>query len=214
MDLLRIKILDQIKSNLSLPLICYILIDVFNVCAWLWWRHQMETFSTLLVLCDGHRQIPLTKASDAEFRCYLWSVPEETIDQTIETPLIREAIVLIMTSLWCCVWHEFGTVAQHPKEYAQNGVLCFVVLIPSVISECKWSIYSYSSRLLEPALTLYLLQWRHNERDGVSNHQCLESLRNRLFRRRFKKKSKLRVTGLCEVNPPVMAVWIPLTKDQ
>ena len=38
------------------------------------------------------------------------------------------------------------------------------------------------------------LQWRHNERDGW-NHRCLDCLLNRLFRRRSKKTSKLRVTG-------------------
>ena len=31
------------------------------------------------------------------------------------------------------------------------------------------------------------LQWRHNERDGVSNHQLHDCLLNRLFRRRSKK---------------------------
>ena len=47
------------------------------------------------------------------------------------------------------------------------------------------------------------LQWCHNERDGVSNHQPHDCLLNRLFRRRSKKISKLRVTGLCEGNSPV-----------
>ena len=42
------------------------------------------------------------------------------------------------------------------------------------------------------------LQWRHNEHDGVSNHQPYDCLLNRLFIRRWKKTSKLRVTGLCE----------------
>ena len=42
------------------------------------------------------------------------------------------------------------------------------------------------------------LQWRHNEYDGVSNHQPHDCLLNRLFRRRSKKISKLRVTGICE----------------
>ena len=46
-------------------------------------------------------------------------------------------------------------------------------------------------------------QWRHNERDGVSNHQCLDGLLNCLFGCRSKKLSKLRVTGLCEGNSPV-----------
>ena len=44
------------------------------------------------------------------------------------------------------------------------------------------------------------LQWRHNERDGVSTHQPHDCLLNRLFRCRSNKTSKLRVTGLCEGN--------------
>ena len=47
------------------------------------------------------------------------------------------------------------------------------------------------------------LQWRHNERNGVSHHRRLDCLLNRMFMRRSKKTSKLRVTGLCEVNSPV-----------
>ena len=41
------------------------------------------------------------------------------------------------------------------------------------------------------------LQWRHIEHDGVLNHQPHHCLLNRLFRRRSKKTSELRVTGLC-----------------
>ena len=44
------------------------------------------------------------------------------------------------------------------------------------------------------------LQWHHNERDSVSNHRRLDGLLNRLFRRRLKETSKLRVSGLCEGN--------------
>ena len=40
-------------------------------------------------------------------------------------------------------------------------------------------------------------QWRHNERDGISNHQRLNCLLNCVFRRKSKKTSKLRVTGPC-----------------
>ena len=47
------------------------------------------------------------------------------------------------------------------------------------------------------------LQWRHNGRDGVSNHRRIECFLNRLFRRGSKKTSNLRVTGLCEGNSPV-----------
>ena len=41
------------------------------------------------------------------------------------------------------------------------------------------------------------LQWRHNERDGVSNHQLIDYLLPRLFRRISKRTSKLCVTCLC-----------------
>ena len=44
------------------------------------------------------------------------------------------------------------------------------------------------------------LQWRHNGRDSVANHQPHGCLLNRSFRRRSKKTSKLRVTGLCAGN--------------
>ena len=47
------------------------------------------------------------------------------------------------------------------------------------------------------------LQWCHNGRDGVSNHQPHDCLLNRLVGCRSKKTSKLRVTGLCAGNSPV-----------
>ena len=46
------------------------------------------------------------------------------------------------------------------------------------------------------------LQWRHNDHDGVSNHQPHGCLLNRLFSRRSKKSSKLRVAGLCVGKSP------------
>ena len=46
------------------------------------------------------------------------------------------------------------------------------------------------------------LHWRHNDHDGVSNHQPHDCLLNRLYRRRSKETSKLRVTGLCVGNSP------------
>ena len=44
--------------------------------------------------------------------------------------------------------------------------------------------------------------WRHNDHDGVSNHQPRVCLLNRLFGRISQKTSKLRVTGLCAGNSP------------
>ena len=46
------------------------------------------------------------------------------------------------------------------------------------------------------------LLWRHNEHDGVSNHQPHECLLSLPSRRRSKKTSKLRVTSLGAGNSP------------
>ena len=47
------------------------------------------------------------------------------------------------------------------------------------------------------------LQWRHNDRDGLSNHRRLDCLLNRLCRCKSHIASKLRVTGLCVGDSPV-----------
>ena len=57
----------------------------------------------------GNRWILLTKAGDADLWCLLWSAPKQTLEQAIRTPMIWDAITLIMTSLkwtrrhigWC-----------------------------------------------------------------------------------------------------------------
>ena len=52
-------------------------------------------------------------------------------------------------------------------------------------------------------LILATLPWHHNELAGVSNHQPHDCLLDRLFTRRSKKTSKLRVTGLGVGNSPL-----------
>ena len=59
---------------------------------------------------------------------------------------------------------------------------------------------NHTAALSQP---LYSLDWRHNGRDGVCNHQPHDCLLNRLFGHRSKKASKPRVTGLCVGNSPV-----------
>ena len=70
-----------------------------------------------------------------------------------------------------------------------------------------WNLITHLLTYSIPAITHVqrrqrALHWRHNDHDDVSNHQPHGCLLNRLFRRRSKKKSKLRVTGLCVGNSP------------
>ena len=63
----------------------------------------METFSTLLALCAGNSPVtgefpaqrPVTRSIDVFFDLRL----KKTVELTIETPVIWDAVVLIMTSL-------------------------------------------------------------------------------------------------------------------
>ena len=59
------------------------------------------------------------------------------------------------------------------------------------------------SQMAGPLHHISSLQCRHNGPDSVSSHQPYDCLLNCLFRRRSKKTSNLRVTGLCEGNSPV-----------
>ena len=57
----------------------------------------------------------------------------------------------------------------------------------TIISQFQW----------RHQLETITLHWRHNDHDGVSNHQPHGCLLSRLFGCRSKKTSKSRVTGLC-----------------
>ena len=128
---------------------------------------------------------------------------------------------------WKCHWHrEHGsshcaTLPTRTFTFFKNQPACFIhhfpmdsdgnnitaVRQPAIISwrnstpklNMKKAIvhrqlyYSYYSSLV----------WRHKGRDGVSNDKPHDCLLKRLFRRRSKKASKLRVTGLCAGESPV-----------
>ena len=97
----------------------------------------------------------------------------------------------------------------YTAKYAFYAVLKVIVISSScdilrrsetgwLVVNCAPSIHSFCLRT-QISLTL---RWRHNDHAGVSNHQPHGCLLNRLFRRKSKKTSKLRVTGLCAGNSP------------
>ena len=49
----------------------------------------------------GDRWIPRMKANDTGLWCFLWSAPEPTNEETLETQVIWGAIAVIMTSFLC-----------------------------------------------------------------------------------------------------------------
>ena len=86
---------------------------------------------------------------------------------------------------------------QYIMKYAPGFVLfCLVVVNLSALEDSNDPL----TRIIQDCIT-GSLQWRHNESDGVSNHQPHGCLLNPLSRRRSKKTSKLRDTGYR---------WIPM----
>ena len=75
-------------------------------------------------------------------------------------------------------------------------VLIRKILIHIHVYKCVCDSCLYISNDLSPEKNHSSLQWRHNGCDGVLNNRRIDCLLNRLFRRRSKKTSKLRDTGL------------------
>ena len=72
------------------------------------------------------------------------------------------------------------------------------VVLLQWFSQCQWRNTEEYGRVGHTNPQNNSLLWRHNGQDSVSNHQPRHCLLSRLFGHRSnKKKSKLRVTGLC-----------------
>ena len=94
-----------------------------------------------------------------------------------------------------CKWKKISKLLSHSPLWGE-----LTEEFPSPRASNQWHGKYLSSAAVRICLTL---QWRHNDRDCVSNHQPNYCLLNRFFRRRSKKTSKLRVTGLCAGHSPV-----------
>ena len=114
--------------------------------------------------------------------------------------------------LWLIVAQPHGDREQDQHWACQVMACCLTApshYHGSVLTNHQWSVlWNSPCRQFRKKCTKSL-QWHHNERDGVSNHQRLDCLLNRLFKRRSKKISRLRVIGLCGGHR-----WIPHTKGQ
>ena len=113
--------------------------------------------------------------------------------------------------------HEIWTMF-HPKNraiYQLHYKLTYCLVIfktdhhwytkdPSTSFWTYYAIWRHrNGSTLPQAMLVCSLQWRHSERDGVSNLQLHDCLIQRLFRCRSKKTPKLRIADLCKGNSPV-----------
>ena len=117
----------------------------------------------------------------------------------------RNIVLYVELNVALRTWIKYNLVLNDDKTELA------IIATHEISSKC----HIYRSMLVaispsDPRSTRYLgvffdcssLQWRHSGRDSVSNHQPHDCLLNRFFRRRSKKTSKFRVTGLCAGNSP------------
>ena len=84
------------------------------------------------------------------------------------------------------------------------GFTAYLLTVPCVVLSCmKLLVFALPAEGLERHSAGKNHQWRHNGRDGVSNHQPHHCLLNRLFRRTSKKTSKFfRMAKTCVPSNP------------
>ena len=104
----------------------------------------------------------------------------------------------------CCALNCLDTTVEGPSFPRYYAIQLFngsVLMTPDSL----YVIINTCSDETECHYASITLRWRHNERDGVSNHHRLDCLLNHLFsaNQRKPQSSTVHVTGLCEGNPPV-----------
>ena len=107
-----------------------------------------------------------------------------------ETCPLKLSLCLLMTYHTCTHNHD---VAWLKFTYDRDHFVC----VPS-----QWETTLQCNVVSHWLDAFTTLPWRHNGPNSISNHQPYDCLLNHVFRRRSKKTSKLRVTGLCAGNSP------------
>ena len=157
---------------------------------WSWWRHQMETFSTLLAPCAGNS---LVTGEFPSQKPVTWSF-DVFFDLCLNKWLSKQS------------WSWWFEMPSHSLWPHCNNSRAFIAAELTFLTLNMWVLnYLGLTRSISWLLMTWLivsLHWRNNGRDSVSNHQPHDCLLNCLFRHRSKKTSKLRVTGLCVGNSP------------
>ena len=122
-----------------------------------------------------------------------WNIINWTLGIKLQWNLNRSLCTFLPVNAYENVVGKMGAILPRPL-CVSHLTLTSYLSGPKILQDPHVSRYRYKS---------FSLQWRHNEHDGISNHRRLDYLLNRLFGRRSKKTSKLRVSGLCEGNSPV-----------
>ena len=127
------------------------------------------------------------KSSSQMYLCISFRVASLALGLSYDYPSASEVTLNSMVK-----FHQHQTTIKYNKAQTVSKMY-----------QLKMVIKVWIEPSLQFEVLLFTLQWHHNERVGISNHQSPDCLLNRLFRPRSKKASKLRITGLCAGNLPM-----------
>ena len=128
-----------------------------------WWRHQMETFSASLAFVRGIHRSPVNSPHKGQW---------------------RGALMFSLICVWINGWvntREAGDLRRYRAHYDVN-VMTRLAFAVAVLVNLSGGLQKYNFFHVGWLYTIELscaLHWRHNERDGVSNHQPHDCLLNR-----------------------------------
>ena len=162
------------------------------------WKH----FRVTVPLCGeftGHRWIPLTKASDAELWCFLWSAPEHTFDLLVPTIFGENLVYYVKRWVYnspygiswcvdlaqtCCtmIWTSEKVQGKHCKQILQvfDSTHKFYDIHGIILCVLLQGLYSHQKRK-------WLMGFFHLERKSLTGFLHVERKsmigipRNRFF---------------------------------
>ena len=126
-----------------------------QACAW--WRHQMETFSALLTLCEGNPPVtdgfPSQRPVTRSFDFFLWCAPEQTAERAVQMPVIWDC-----NGLTQCQYRSPGKIDTSSHRSTHNE---FRWRFSWTAVECgTWMINYIQHEPVVCCISLFMLQYR------------------------------------------------------
>ena len=90
------------------------------------WKHFRVT-GPLCGKFTGHRCIPITKASDAELWCFLWSAPEQKVNNRDTGDLRRHCAYYDITVMMKSRWLYMAGILQYQSDWLFEKKIANVV---------------------------------------------------------------------------------------
>ena len=106
-------------------------------CISTWWRVQKETFSALLAFVWENDRPPvnsLTKASEAELWCFIWSVPEQTVGNVGDSRRHRAHYDVTSMTDYILLWLIWPFIDEMAPEMVYSQTLCISQIYSTIYS--------------------------------------------------------------------------------